>query len=96
MQERPIYFYMANLWSEVEKIFIYKEKGENELMQSALTRAVSIINKIKSFDNKSATFEINILENIITDLVGDQNKNSVFRSQLSSYLNPFALRVMRR
>ena len=96
MQERPIYFYMANLWSEVEKIFIYKEKGENEAMQSALKRAQLIFDKVRSFENKSANFEVDVLESVLVDLFSTKRKYFADRTQLSSYLNSFALRVMAR
>ena len=85
---------MANLWSEVEKIFLSKERGDGKSMQSAMSRAMPIIEKIKSFDNKSANSEINILQDILIDLNSSKPKYLVNRKQMSSYLNPFALRVM--
>jgi acetamidase/formamidase len=91
--EKPIYFYMANLWSEVEKIFIWKERKDKEAMQSALRRAIPIIEKIKSFNNKSASFEASILEDILIDLDNPQRKYLASREELSSYLNHFALRL---
>ena len=87
-------FYMANLWSEVEKIFIWKEKGDKKAMQSAMNRVIPIIYKIKSFNNKSASAEINILEDVLNDLNNSSKKYLASRKQLSSYLNPFALRVI--
>ena len=94
MQEKPIYFYMANLWSEVEKIFISKEKGDDASSRSAFRRAMPIIAKIKSFNNKSASFEIDILRDILDDLNNISRKYLADRKQLSSYLYPFALRAM--
>lgn len=85
--EKPLYFYVANLGSEVQRIFVWKEKGDKEAMQNAYQRAISIIDKIKSFDNKSANTEMNILQKAI-------NENILDRNQISSYFNPFALRVM--
>lgn len=87
IQERPIYFYVANLGSEVQRIFVWKEKGDREAMQNAYKRAISIIDKIKSFDNKSANTEMDILQKAIKE-------NILNRNQISSYFNPFALRVM--
>ena len=94
MKEKNICFYMANLWSEVEKVFIWKERGDMEAMQDALARVLPIIEKIKSFNNKSANAEIDILENVLNDLNNTERKYSASREQLSSYLNPFALRVI--
>jgi len=85
---------MANLWSEVEKIFIWKERGDKIAMQDALERAKPIIEKIKSFDNKSASAEIGILEDVLNDLDSSDRKYFASREQLSSYLTPFALRVI--
>lgn len=95
MQEKPIHFYVANLWSEVEKVFAWKEKGDKNLMQSALGRAMHIIEKIKSFNNKSATFEISILEDILNDLDNFPRKYLADRQQINAYLYPFAMRFAR-
>jgi len=34
-QEKPIYFYVANLGSEVQRMFVWKEKGDKEATQNA-------------------------------------------------------------
>ena len=94
MQDKTICFYMANLWSEVEKIFMWKEKGDREAMQSAMARAIPIIEKIKSFNNKNANAEMGILEDVLTDLNSSERKYLADRKQLSSYLSPFALRIV--
>ena len=85
--ERPLYFYVANLGSEIQRIFVWKEKGDREAMQNAYNRAISIIDKIKSFNNKSANLEMDILQKAI-------DENILNRNQISSYFNPFALRVV--
>lgn len=86
-QEKPIYFYVANLGSEIQRFLGWKEKGDNEAMQNAYKRAISIIEKIRSFGNQSANVEMNILQKALEE-------NILNRSQISSYFNPFALRVM--
>ena len=86
-QEKPLYFYVANLGSEVQRFLGWKEKGDKEAMQNAYKRAISIIGKIKSLGNESANAEMDILQEAI-------EKNILNRSQASSYFNPFALRVM--
>ncbi len=92
--ERPLYFYVANLGSEVQRIFVWKEKGDKEAMQNAYNRAVSIIDKIKSFNNESANAEMNILQKSLKELILENKESSFNRNQISSYFNPFALRVM--
>ncbi|MFA6270161.1 MAG: hypothetical protein WC657_03055 [Candidatus Paceibacterota bacterium] len=86
MQEKPLYFYVANLGSEIQRIFVWKEKGDIKAMQNAHDRAVSIINTIKKFGNKNANAEMDIL---IKSVEG----NVLSRNQISSYFNPFALRI---
>jgi len=80
-------FYMANLGSEVQRVLSWKEKGDKEATKNAYKRAISIIGKIKSFNNKSANAEMDILQKSLEKSVLD-------RSQMSSYFSPFALRVI--
>ena len=86
-QEKPIYFYVANLGSEIQRVFVWKEKGDIEAMTNAYDRTVAIIKKIKSFGNQNANIEMDILSEAL-------KKDILNRSQISSYFNPFALRVM--
>ena len=94
MRERPNYFYMANLWSEVEKIFIWKERGDKSAMGSALHRALSIIEKVKNSGDIGARSEASILVDILTDITELDRKYLVSRSEMSSYLKPFASRLL--
>lgn len=93
MQEKPIYFYMANLWSEIEKIFIGKERGDEEMIRSALSRATPIIKKLETFDNNNANKEIHILKEVVRD-IGGKKTCKINRAEISSYFSPFAMRVM--
>lgn len=86
-QEKPLYFYVANLGSEIQRIFVWQEKADIEAMHSAFKRAVSIVDKIKSFNNKNANIEMDILKKGIEE-------NIFSRNQISSYFSPFALRVI--
>lgn len=92
--EKPLYFYVANLGSEIQRIFVWKEKGDKEAMQNSYKRAISIIDKIKSFDNKSANAEMNILQKSFKNFTSKNENSSFNRNQMSSYFNPFALRVV--
>lgn len=95
-QEKPIYFYVANLGSEAQRIFGWKEKGDKEAMQNAYKRATLIIDKIKSFNNESANAEMDILQKFFDELILEKMEYSINRNQISSYFNPFALRVINR
>jgi hypothetical protein len=94
MKERPNYFYMANLWSEVEKIFIWQERGDKNAMSSASSRALSIIEKIKNSIDKGARAEALILEDVLMDLKSPNRKYLVSRSEMAAYLKPFASRLL--
>lgn len=87
-------FYMANLGSEIQRIFVWKEKGDIEAMQNAYNRAISIIDKIKSFGNTSANVEMGILQKFLEELNLENKEFILDRNQMSSYFNPFALRVV--
>lgn len=94
MQEKPLYFYMANLWSEVEKIFIWKERGDDKAVSSAYNRTLSIIERIKNSGNKSAHDEVSILERVLKEIKNSEEKPFISRNQMSSYLKPFVSRLL--
>ena len=94
MQEKPIHFYVANLGSEIQRIFVWKEKGDRETMLNAYKRAVSIIDKIKNFGNQSANAEMDILQKSLEELTSENKESNLNRNQMSLYFNPFALRVV--
>ncbi len=84
---------MANLWSEVEKIFIWKERGDEKAMKSAFNRAITILQGIRTSGSKSANSEASIIEDILIDLTKQQQRYAVSRSQMSLYLRPFVSRL---
>lgn len=94
--EKPLYFYVANLGSEIQRMFVWKEKGDKEAMLGAHKRVISIIEKIKSFGDKSANTEMDILEKNFGDFMSGKDEIYINRDQISSYFNPFALRVMNK
>lgn len=94
-KERPLHFYVANLGSEVQRIFSWKEKGDKEAMENASQRALSIIATIKDFGNLNASAEMDILENSLHYLVENTDNSSSLKKELASYFYPFAMRVVR-
>lgn len=94
MQEKPLYFYMANLWSEVEKIFIWRERGDERAVAGAFNRMLPIIEKVKNSGDKNARAEISILEEALLDIKDSKNESKISRAQMSSYLRPFAARIL--
>jgi hypothetical protein len=87
MEEKSLCFYVANLGSEIQRVFSWKEKGDIEAVMNAKNRAIVIIEKIKSFGNKNANAEMDILQDAL-------EKDILNRKQMSSYFNPFAFRIM--
>ncbi len=66
--DKPVYFYMANLGSEMERIFVWREKGMIDEMMNAYNRAEKILDGIlasklsesatkRAFDFEELTFE---------------------------------------
>jgi hypothetical protein len=94
MQKRPIYFYVANLGSEVQRIFSWKEKNDEVALKNAYNRALGIIETVRSFENMNANTEMSILQKALEDLVSGNKNSYLSRNQISSYFNPFAFRVV--
>ncbi len=93
-QQKPIHFYVANLGSEVRRIFGWQEKGDVEAMNNAYKRSIEIIDRIKKFENTSANKEMDILKQYLSEFVFEPKESPVNKEQMSSYFNPFAFRVM--
>jgi hypothetical protein len=94
MQEKPLYFYVANLGSEVQRIFSWKEKNDRVALKNAYNRALGIIETVKSFENVNANTEMDILQKALEDLVLNDKNSYLSRNQMSAYFNPFALRIV--
>ncbi len=92
-KDKPIYFYVANLGSEVHRLLNWKEKGDKTAMKNAYQRSLEIIQTIKSFNNASANAEMDILRDCLKDYVSENSEQLIDRNQISSYFNPFALRI---
>lgn len=92
--DKPLYFYVANLGSEVQRILSWKEKGDKEAMENSYKRAIAIIDTIEKFDNTSANKEMSIFKNTLNSVVSGNLEFNLDRDQASAYFNPFALRVI--
>jgi len=90
-QDRSMNFYVANLGSEVQRMFGWREKGDNDAMQNAYQRIVIIIERIKEFGNKNANIEMDVLKKILSSIVVGGSEYLIDKSQISEYFNPFAL-----
>jgi len=86
---------MANLGAEVSRALSAQEKGDTQATENAITRSMSIIEKILSFEEmKPRTGEINILKKILKSISENNTNFSPRESEnLKSYFYPFALRL---
>ena len=92
--ERTSLFLMANLGSEVSKIFSAKEKNNKNLLVNAITRAKAILLELKKLPDTRNNEEIDILTLVIDDLGQEEKKYEIVPEHLKSYFYPFAIKVM--
>ena len=91
--EHTSIFLMANLGSEVSRIFSAKEKGNTNLLDGAISRSKDILSEIRVLPDMKTNKEIDILEDIINDMNNNQ-KYKIPGEQLQSYFLPFAKQIM--
>ncbi len=90
-------FYMANLGSEVQRIFRWKKLGDEKETKSAVERALKIIETLLSLPEvKGREGEVFILKDIISDYALPERKFKISENHLTSYFMPFALNVISR
>lgn len=88
-------FLMANLGSEVSKIFSAKKKSDASLLDSARKKAQEIIFQIALFPEMRPRIpEIETLSFVISDISSQYPKLKISQKNLSSYFSPFAVRLM--
>ena len=84
---------MANLGSEVSRIFSAKENGDIGIFDMAMKKAKSILVELKNLPDTKNNTEIDILADVINDLGQDKQKYEISREHLKSYFYPFASRI---
>ena len=87
-------FLMANLGSEVAKIFSAREKVNLNMLEMATQKANEIISELKHLPETKDNKEIDILRDIILDIVKENHQYDIRAEHLRSYFYPFALRIM--
>ncbi len=94
IQRSPV-FLMANLGSEVSKIFGAKEKSDENMLRIASRKAQEIIVEIVKYPEMRARIhEMEMLSGVISDISSLHPKFQISSKNLKSYFYPFALRVM--
>lgn len=91
--ERTSIFYLANLGSEVHRIFVLKEKGLFDEANKAHIRAIGIIEKLLIHPElEGRTEEIEILKNYLEESVR-REKIQFFKEEWRKYFSPYANRL---
>ena len=87
-------FLMANLGSEVSRIFSALESGKGDQAKLAYLRAGHIILQIKQFPEMLPRVEeINQLVRVLDELLKEKPKYQVSRGNMEAYFQPFILRL---
>ena len=91
--ERTPLFYLANLGSEVNRIFTLKEKGLLKEAERAYARAMDIVEKLLSHpDLEGRTGEIKILKYYLEQsMIIDHAR--FFKKEWVGYFSPYANRL---
>ncbi|MEK9182202.1 MAG: hypothetical protein AAB781_01275 [Patescibacteria group bacterium] len=92
--ERTPLFYLANLGSEVNRIFTLKEKGLTKESEAAYARAISIIDKLlKHPDLEGRAEEIKILKDYLEQSMRS-NRVQFLKKEWQGYFSPYANRLL--
>lgn len=93
--ERSSQFLMANLGSEVARLYASKDANNGERMAASSTRALHIVSELSAHPElQGRTGEIDILRDILTDAISTAPIYDVTRKDLEAYFMPFALRTL--
>ncbi|MDE1988523.1 MAG: hypothetical protein KGI39_02375 [Patescibacteria group bacterium] len=91
--ERTPLFYLANLGSEVHRIFTLKEKGLFKEAEGAYARASDIIEKLLNHpDLQGRTGEIKILRDYLEQSMKSEHSQSL-KKEWQGYFSPYANRL---
>ena len=91
--ERTPLFYLANLGSEVNRIFILKEKGLLKEAERAYARAMDIVEKLLSHpDLEGRTGEIEILKDYLEQSMISARARFL-KKEWERYFSPYANRL---
>lgn len=91
--ERTPLFYLANLGSEINRIFTLKEKGLLKEAEEARARALAIIEKLEAHpDLAGRTAEIDIIKNYLDQSLEKERLVSS-KKEWQAYFSPYAMRL---
>ena len=88
-------FLMANLGSEVSKLYLFIEKKETKMAHETLLCATRIIDEIRQFpEMKTRAQELELLSCALRDTVKEKPILKITPTHLKAYFHPFVSRLM--
>lgn len=94
MNQRSELFLIANLGSEVAKIFSAKKSGNNFMLETALKKTESMMSELKNIPETKENKEIEMLADIVGDFKETNHKYNIPKEDFEAYFYPFAVRLM--
>ncbi len=95
MIERTPQFLMANLGSEVARLYSAQDAHAAERAATSSVRALNIVDELlKHPELEGRASEINILRTVIEDKTSPAPQYTVSSKDLEAYFMPFALRTL--
>lgn len=94
MNSRSTLFLIANLGSEITKIFSAKKTKNHSMLETALKNAESIISELKNISETRDNKEVDILGDIVQDFKEVKPKYDIPREDFEAYFYPFALKLL--
>lgn len=89
------YFLMANLGSEVARLFRARDEHNTERLLGAYERSCQILKEVQMLQSeKENVRELSLLQDVLDDAVRAHPQFSVRVESLREYFMPFALRVL--
>lgn len=97
MSTDPVTFLMANLGSEVERLFHAIGEKNAERMHGAYKRACQILNEVQAFPGtRKVEGELTLLREVLDDSIREVPQLHIRLETVRKYFLPFALRVLSR
>ncbi len=96
MTARTPIFLMANLGSEMSRLFCFRESGDAARAEASAARALKIVAELEERPlSPGLEKELSILKTLILDARTNANTFAVSRADLENYFIPIAVKALR-
>ena len=93
--ERSTVFLMANLGSEIERLYMAHDSGDRGKITGSYERAVAIITELENRDDiGNGKGEVELVKGVVDDIASANPQLSVRAEDMRSYFLPFAMRAL--